>query len=401
MSYSDLFPNLSIDFLKTAIAADLDILSLPLAKVFERQTSAQTATLLLSVQETLLKSKIEEEKSRLQKLEADVANLKEIDPKNPRTWLDLIPQLSEIVFLRRKLNAGMPAKDWQKIEDDLNHAFQTFIETNYKTLHNRSFTKQPFLVTRILDFIASLKSPKSALIVVDGMSYVQWQLIAEGLKQKKIAFTEGATYAWLPSITAWSRQAIFRGGVPDIYNRKAEESLFKTYWQNKGQSDVAFQKLSFLTAETKEIATNSILGIVVNDLDEMMHAEKLGAAHLLSNTEIWLNKPFSIVSLIENLKAHDFTVFITSDHGNIEAEGIGQLDLNNRNLSTSRSKRHILFTDTVLKDSFLKNKPSQLFSEEELSVFLTKREAFTSQGEQVITHGGSHFWEIIVPFIQI
>lgn len=401
VNYNDLFPNLSIDFLKTTLDEDLDILSLPIAKVFERQTAQQTRTLLHSVQKELVKAQLEKDKRHLLKLETQITNLKDIDYKNPRTWLDLVPLLSEIVLLRRKLNIGMPLKEWQAIEDNLNNAFQTFIHSTYKTLHNRNFIKQPFLVTRLLDFIDSVKSPKSALIVIDGMSYVQWQLIAEGLNQNKIAFTEGATYAWLPSITAWSRQAIFRGGEPDIYNKKTESALFKAYWQEKGRIDVAFQKVSFLKTETWNIPTSSVLGIVINDLDELMHTEKLGIEHLLSNTAFWLNKTQSILSLIKLLKEQGYTLFITSDHGNIEAHGIGNIDLSNRNLSVSRSKRHILFSDTVLKEKFLKNNPIQLLSEEELSVFLTQRDAFSPQDEQVITHGGSHFWEIVVPFIQI
>ena len=36
-----------------------------------------------------------------------------------------------------------------------------------------------------------------------------------------------------------------------------------------------------------------------------------------------------------------------------------------------------------------------------LSLYLKKQEAFTNENSQVITHGGSHIWEVIVPFISI
>jgi hypothetical protein len=36
-----------------------------------------------------------------------------------------------------------------------------------------------------------------------------------------------------------------------------------------------------------------------------------------------------------------------------------------------------------------------------LSLYLKKQEAFTTENSQVITHGGSHLWEVIVPFISI
>jgi hypothetical protein len=36
-----------------------------------------------------------------------------------------------------------------------------------------------------------------------------------------------------------------------------------------------------------------------------------------------------------------------------------------------------------------------------LSIYLKNKEAFTSGNSLVITHGGSHFWEVIVPLISI
>jgi hypothetical protein len=67
----------------------------------------------------------------------------------------------------------------------------------------------------------------------------------------------------------------------------------------------------------------------------------------------------------------------------------------------SRGKRHIHFTNATLMESFLEQNADVEFGKKVLSLYLRKQEAFTVENSQVITHGGSHMWEVIVPFISI
>ena len=400
--YKKLFPNINTDFLFKATDADLDLLSHPYAKIFEPQTEVQTTALLTQIRQRIAEETTQKARERLGSLEKYLAKLKIEDPQDPSVWQRLMPQIAEAKRLRQLLKVGMSDLDWNETINRLNTVFQNFIGQDFRDLHSRSWRKQPYAVSRILDYIRDQKLEKVALLVVDGMSFLQWRLLAERLDAQNRVYTEGVTFAFVPTITAWSRQAIFRGDLPDLQNTRSEEALFKAYWSQNGESRVSFQKVSFLKNDNPPIDHQRIVGIVTNDLDELMHAEKMGEDHLLDNTEKWLdNRNNSLIDLIEKLKTARYTVFLTADHGNVEAYGIGNLNLTSRNVSISRSKRHIFFSETVLQDRFLASLGEQRVQTYEQSVFLQHQEAFCPTNETVVTHGGSHFWEVLVPFIKI
>ncbi len=67
----------------------------------------------------------------------------------------------------------------------------------------------------------------------------------------------------------------------------------------------------------------------------------------------------------------------------------------------SRGKRHLHFTNETLMETFLEQNKNLILGKNGLSVYLKHQEAFTTENSQVVTHGGSHFWEVIVPFITL
>jgi hypothetical protein len=144
----------------------------------------------------------------------------------------------------------------------------------------------------------------------------------------------------------------------------------------------------------------SVLGLVCNDLDDIMHGSVLGNAQLKTTTEQWIQKS-KFVEIVSALKKNGFQVFITSDHGNIEATGIKNLTLKDKVGAISRGKRHLHFTNSILLKNFQEQNSTLQVGIKGLSVYLKGQEAFTNENTQVITHGGSHIWEVIVPFITI
>jgi len=211
--------------------------------------------------------------------------------------------------------------------------------------------------------------------------------------------------AYIPTITAWSRQAIFRGDKPDLSTDNSKEAkLFETYWLNHGVSgfQIAYKKFSVneplaidsITADT------AILGLVCNDLDDIMHGSILGNDQLKMSTEQWIAKS-KIVESISALKAKGFQVYITADHGNIEAIGLKNLTMKDKVGALSRGKRHLHFTNETLLQGFTELNTNLEVGKKGLSLYLKKQEAFTNENSQIITHGGSHLWEVLVPFITI
>jgi len=341
-----------------------------------------------------LESLIEYLKQQLEEIE-DIAD----------QWFKII-QIMANAKLKYLLSENEELKgNYQRIENSFNIRFQRFIDNTYGSLFSLSGVRKPVVVSRILVHMNANPSKKKALLVIDGMNYWQWNILGKALSNAGINFTSNASLAYIPTITAWSRQAIFKGDKPDLSADNSKEAkLFETYWLNQGVPifQIAFKKFSINDPIVIESITpdTSILGLVCNDLDNIMHGSILGNGQLKTSTEQWIVKS-KIVNTISALKAKGFQVYITADHGNIEATGLKNLTLKDKLGALSRGKRHLHFTNETLLDNFMELNTNIEVGKKGLSLYLKKQEAFTTENSQVITHGGSHLWEVIVPFICI
>lgn len=294
---------------------------------------------------------------------------------------------------------------YRKTEDSFNLRFQRFIDNTYNSLFSLSGIRKPILVTRILEHIKSSPSNKKALLVIDGLNYWQWNILSAEISKADISFSTSATLSYIPSITAWSRQAIFRGEKPDLnMDNSNEGALFESFWQCNGVPayQVLYKKFSVNDPFSVDLISDDIkiAGLVCNDLDDILHGAILGNLQLKTSTEQWILKS-RIVQLFKSLKEKGFQIFITSDHGNIEATGIKNLKIKDKVGTLSRGKRHLQFTNELLMNEFIQQNEEISVGKKALSIYLKNNEAFTTGNSKVITHGGSHFWEVIVPFISI
>lgn len=323
----------------------------------------------------------------------------------PDQWFSLIQVLS-----RAKLNffssGNVALKErFLKVESGINIRFQRFIDNTYGSLFSLSGVRRPVLVSRILEHIKSHPAEKKALLVIDGMNYWQWQLLGKALKDNGIMVSPNASLAYIPTITAWSRQAIFKGDKPDLSENNAREAkLFGMFWKHNSIPDFQISFIRFGIHEP--LLTNSIpddvriLGLLCNDLDDIMHGSVMGNVQLEASTRQWIEKS-GIVNTISGLIGRGFQIFLTADHGNTEATGIRNLALKEKTGALSRGKRHTHFANETLLQSFLDDHPELVTGKRGLSIYLKHHEAFTDSNNVVITHGGSHIWEVIVPFIHI
>lgn len=284
-----------------------------------------------------------------------------------------------------------------------NDKFQEYIKENYAQIKNSNSIKKPQIVSKILDYIDfNFKDEPVALIVVDGLSFWQYSLIADKLLDNK---KEAITFSWIPSITQLSRQAIFRGSSPlESYkqNPTNESKLWKKYWKSKNFNDFEID-YQHNTINLTGIDGVKRLGLVYKDLDDYMHSSK-DYIDLLKLTENWFERS-KIQTTIQELLTQRFRVIITSDHGNIQAKGWRGLNGKEKlgtNKSGSRSERHLEYAEKSLKDEFLDNNPELIDSvvQEEQAIYFKDDLSF-SRRDDLVTHGGAHFLEVIIPFIEI
>lgn len=286
---------------------------------------------------------------------------------------------------------------------EANEKFQEHIQSKYSQIKNSNPIKRPQIVSKILDHIDfNYKQDEIALIVIDGLSFWQYALIKNRLSGNK---KEEITFSWIPSITQLSRQAIFRGSSPlESYkqNPTNESKLWKDYWKAKNFNDFEIQ-YQHDTINLSNIDGIKRMGIVYKDLDDYMHSSK-DYNDLLKLTENWFVRS-KIQETIQELLSKGFRVIITSDHGNIQAKGWRGLNGKEKlgtNKSGSRSERHLEYSEKRLKDEFLDNNPELLDSivQEEQALYF-KNELSFSRRDELVTHGGAHFLEVVIPFIEI
>jgi hypothetical protein len=294
---------------------------------------------------------------------------------------------------------------YSKTENAYNICFQRFVDNTYGSLFSLSGVRKPVVVSRILEHINAKPAKKRALLVIDGMNYWQWNILGKALTDAGIGYSSNASLAFIPTITAWSRQAIFKGDKPDLSADNSKEGkLFEAFWGKQGVSMYQIEYRKFSVNEPLQTADISpdttTLGLVCNDLDEIMHGSILGNSQLKMSTEQWIEKS-KITATISALQAKGFQVYITADHGNVEATGLKNLTMKDKVGALSRGKRHLHFTNETLLQGFIDQNPDVEVGRKGLSLYLKKQEAFTNENSQVITHGGSHIWEVIVPFISI
>lgn len=284
-----------------------------------------------------------------------------------------------------------------------NIVFQEYIKDSYEQTKNSSPVKKPQIVSKILDHLSfNYLNQKIALIVVDGLAYWQYELLKSILPTNK---NENVIFSWLPSITELSRQAIFRGNAPKTNYRQepqSENKLWKDYWKSKGISSRKI-RYNHETIDLDNLRDITKFAIVFKDLDKKMHGSS-DYKDLLRLTEHWIKRS-NISSVVTKLQEEGFTIFLTTDHGNIQARGWRGLNDQEKvgtKKSGSKSQRHVEYAKQSQSDDFMNSNPDLKDSvvRHDGAIYFSGDLCF-SREKTLVTHGGAHILEVLIPFIEI
>ncbi len=290
-----------------------------------------------------------------------------------------------------------------KLVNKANNIFQQTLQVSYQQIKNSSAVKKPRIVSKILDYLYfNYQKNRIALIVVDGMAFWQYQLLKSKLPGR---LNEEVIFSWLPSITQLSRQAIFRGNNPQMeykQNPANEKALWKVFWESKGFHDFKID-YQHEKIDLSSLGYVSKLAIVFKDVDDKMHTST-DYADLLDLTKNWIKRS-KIIEHINELLQKGFMIFLTSDHGNVQAKGWRGLKGREKlgtHKSGSRSQRHIEYSEQWLYDELIDNNPELRESVfQENHAMYHKTDLSFSNKESLVTHGGAHLLEVLIPFIEI
>jgi len=313
-------------------------------------------------------------------------------------------------------------KSYDEKSQKINELFADWLKTHYASLINLPPSSPAMLhhVPRYLArYMEDKKCHKVALVVIDGLSLDQWITVRNIIRKqnKDLTLRESATFAWIPTLTSISRQAIFSGKPPfyfpsSINTTNSEEKLWKQFWQGYDftKHDIAYiRSLGDGNAETViesliNPAQTKIVGLVIDKVDKIMHGMQLGATGMHNQINQWCQGKY-LISLLNYLISHDYEIWITSDHGNIESVGKGS-PLEGA-IADSRGERVRIYPTPELRSRISSDYtfayewlPSGL-PDQYFPLIATGNNAFINEGKSIVGHGGISIEEVIVPLIKI
>ncbi|WP_106830574.1 PglZ domain-containing protein [Parabacteroides pacaensis] len=332
------------------------------------------------------------------------AHLKDI----PLKW-DQAETMDTICSLLIKAIRQDAYAEIEPVINELNEDFQQYINDRYFTLPSSSHIKKPKMVNQVLPYLMykHQHTDKIALIVIDGMSYWQYLVLDKALNDKGMQTHKDITFAWLPSITKLSRQAIFRGNTPqNSYHQTptAEKNLWTDFWTSSKRPSAKYMKTfeigythNSLLTDNKNLYRQAFVDI---ELDGKMHSSS-DNKDLYDLTHNWAK---DAAEKIKHIQEQEYQIYITADHGNIYSHAWRTLKSQEKTYlfqNGSRGSRHLSYEDVNYLKNFLQSNKE---IEKELLVrdnWAVWRNAKCFKGQDEITHGGSHFLEVIIPFVTI
>jgi hypothetical protein len=342
-----------------------------------------------------------------------------------RDWSQLARRFGEILFRFHGLDMARAdgirgsMAELQRLADERLHAW---VAKHYADLSSLPVAKGPVMVHHVPRFLSMRRSAgedKVALLVFDGLAVDQWIQIRERVAKHspKVGFEEGACFAWLPTLTSVSRQALFSGFKPrefaDSIESTAQEPLqWSRFWQDQGlkANEVMYRRgikridqLDEWEAALSNPAVK-VAGMVVDTVDEIVHGAILGKRGIASQIDSWCESGF-VDRLFAQLLDKGYHVYLTADHGNVEAVGVGRP--NEGVIAETRGERVRAYRSEALRSESAVACPGAIkldiagLPANFMPLFAGARTAFVTPGEQLVVHGGISVEELIVPFVKV
>lgn len=292
----------------------------------------------------------------------------------------------------------------------------------YGALHNLPFQQSPVMVHQISRYMAfernRKKQHKIALVVLDGLALDQWVLLKRSLESNDSTwrFHESSAFAWVPTLTTVTRQTIFAGEPPlyfpdSLGTTSKERSHWLRFWEDQGVRPASVEFVANIDGiddpalqSAIENHQLSVLGVIWNKVDKIMHGMQLQTAGMHNQVRLWAQQGH-LQKLLGRLSSEGFVIYLTADHGNVAAEGIG--NPKEGVLVETIGKRVRVYESIEFLDEVAAKFPeskrwtNQGLPPSRFVLFAGGLNAFATEGEQVVSHGGIALEEVLVPFVTI
>ncbi len=361
-------------------------------------------------------------------------------------WADVYKKLLhwELEFSSTEDTGMSEVLDMQKSE--ANAYFSKFIMSEYQNwLENTS--DAPLLSHQILEKyvmpVVDIGDPVF-MIVIDNLRYDQWKILESKILELYNLDDESDYYSILPTTTAYARNAIFSGLLPDEMERRHPdlwvgedvdegknnyEDKFLAAQLKRLNKDIkwSYHKIIHVNQgknlynQVNSLLKNNLNVVVYNFVDMLSHARTDMAmikelapdeSAYRSLTSSWFNHS-PLLDTLERISEHRARVIITTDHGTIRVKKPFKI-IGDRNTNTNlryKQGRNLSYDN---QDVFTVKDPSQLhlpkLNVSSSYVFALKDDFFAYPNNynyyvkyyrDTFQHGGVSMEEMIIPLISL
>lgn len=305
--------------------------------------------------------------------------------------------------------------------------FAEWLFKNYSSLGSQRLPTphHVYHIPHYIEYLRSLKQIENAvLLVMDGMSLTDWQVIKSTWARRHQYWKMITSYilAQVPTITSISRYALISGLRPVEFISKSGKSVseaqaWELFWSRKNipAENCKLLSLSYdrQLDQMPEIENPRIKYwcLVDDTIDRFSHRATLGSVEQQASLNLWLDpnqdqNSLPLEGIIDGFLERGYSIFVASDHGHVEAKGIGKP--NEGLLAKTRGKRVRLYHDVMAATRIQSGFSNTVLWENDgllpnnmIALMPKDRDAFTTYGEVVVSHGGISLDEAIVPLVQI
>jgi PglZ domain len=347
-----------------------------------------------------------------------------LDSADPgyQDWRELAERWAD-VLATRYLDFAEPSPRMLETRKRLNDRFRSWLEAHFHELASLPAIPAPAMVHKTAHAMEGrLGESPLALVIVDGLSLACWRALAPIVRRDDWHVLEATSFAWLPTITSISRQAIFAGRPPlsfaaSIGTTAREPELWRAWWgdaQKLAPHEIGYARVHLrnlgdagLLGDTALMSQlgRRVLGVVVEDVDHELHGERLGEGSFFGALRTWAGAG-RLTALIDMLLDENYAVSLTSDHGYTEVTTIG---VSQAGVTANPHGRFEVFVNDLLANqSLVKGKPAGRWRWSGYGlpadyhvVFAPLDGALKPAGDRILTHGGPTLEEVVVPWVRI
>lgn len=292
------------------------------------------------------------------------------------------------------------------LQREINDLFTSWIRDTYSQVLSTNHP-EVFRLHRLLDHLdEEVGAGRFVLFVVDALGLHPWFVVestwqSDGL----IAGADvNAAFAILPTVTSYSRRALFEGKLPSQFGpghhgQQLERKLWKQRFGEAGT--YATTKEPTLISDAMARGQSRICLVDV-EWDKLGHSLDPGFISISDAAAGWAgNTPLRDV--IREALSNGYRVFLTADHGQLACTGKGRLGAGS--FPEERSKRVAIFDSeqlfrqhadegiSVFQPMGLPHGRHVLFAPDLTSFDLDKAVG--------VSHGGMSIDEVCVPFVEL